>query len=33
MTRWTDYCISIVRYNNVETHFNKFMVHVNTGDT
>ena len=33
MTKWTDYCISAVRYDEDETHIIKVKVHVDNGDT
>lgn len=33
MTKWADYCISAVRYNEDETHIVKVKVHADNGDT
>jgi len=33
MTKWADYCISAVRYNEDETHIVKVKVHLDNSDT
>jgi hypothetical protein len=33
MTKWADYCISAVRYNEDETHIVKVKVYADKGDT
>ncbi len=33
MTKWADYCISAVRYNEDKTHIVKVKVHSDNGDT
>ena len=33
MTKWADYCISSVRYNDDHTHIIKVRVHIDSGDT
>lgn len=33
MMKWSDYCISAVRYNAAETHIERVQVHVDNGDT